>query len=163
MADTTTNTAPRSALFDALRHAAGLFPVELDAQGACSLAFDQMAIQFQHDPAAHALTCFAVLGTVPPARQEEVMAAMLRANRFWRGTGGATLSLDENGPASVLLSQRFDERVPGAAADFVQAVERFVDHAHDWSTFLGAPSAGESPKPAPAPSQGGMDFFSQWA
>ena len=41
MSDT---TAARSALFDALRQATGLFPVELDAQGACSLAFDQLAV-----------------------------------------------------------------------------------------------------------------------
>lgn len=156
-------TAARSALFDALRQATGLFPVELDAQGACSLAFDQLAIHLQHDAAAHVLTCFAVLGSVPAARREEVMAAMLRANRFWRGTGSATLSLDENEPPSVLLAQRFDERVPGAAADFVQAIERFVNHAHDWSAFLGAQPSEASPAPLPAEPQGGMAFFSQRA
>lgn len=160
MSDTTT---ARSALFDALRQATGLFPVELDAQGACSLAFDQIAVHLQHEPAAHVLTCFAVLGTVPAARREEVMTAMLRANRFWRGTGNATLSLDENEPPSVLLAQRFDERVPGAAADFVQAMERFVNQAHDWSTFLGAQPSATPPVPMPAEPQGGMAFFSQRA
>ncbi|CAN7189765.1 type III secretion system chaperone [Acidovorax sp. LjRoot194] len=159
----TDTAATRSALFDALRQAAGLFPVELDAQGACTLAFDQIAVHLQHDAAAHALTCFAVLGAVPSARREEVMAAMLRANRFWRGTGGATLSLDENEPASVLLSQRFDERVPGASAEFVQAVERFVDHAQDWSTFLGGEPQGTAAQSLTAEAQGGMAFFHQRA
>lgn len=160
-----TAVAPRSALFDALRQATGLFPVGLDAQGACSLAFDQLAVHLQHDPAAHALTCFTVLGTVPAARRDEVMVALLRANRFWRGTGGATLSLDENEPPSVLLSQRFDERLPDAAADFVVAMERFVDQAGDWAAFLGAQPAPTATSAAPslAELQGGMAFFSQRA
>lgn len=123
-------------LLEALAAAAGLPDLPLDAAGGCTLLFDGHPVHFQDDPARHALTFFATLGPVPQGRRSEVLGSMLKANRFWRGTGGATLSLDEAEPAEALLAMRFDTRSPAAAPEFIAAVERFIDQAEDWRAWL---------------------------
>ena len=97
------------------------------------------------------------LGPVAAERREAVMAALLRANCFWQGTGGRTLSLDSAGEG-LLQAQ-----VPLGGLDFpafYAALEAFVASGEQWSGRLrdlnqGAAEATE-PAEAAAPPDAGM-------
>ncbi len=112
-------------MLHALGSALGIPELAFDAQGLRSLAIgDELVVNLQHDAAAAEVVMFAVVAT------------LLHANRFWHGTGGATLSLDEHAPPRVILARR----VAAAAvtpAQFVTLFEGFVDHLNDWHRLLG--------------------------
>ena len=88
---------------NALAATLGLPALTLDAQGLRSIALDhQHVIHVQADPRTQDVVLYAVAGQLPPGAG--MAETLLRANRFWRGTGGATLSLDDN--ARVILARR---------------------------------------------------------
>ncbi|HSV48180.1 MAG TPA: type III secretion system chaperone [Ramlibacter sp.] len=124
-------------LLRTLGQALGIPELSFDAEGLRSLAVgDALVVNLQHDAGTSEIVLFAVAATLPPNPPAETLLRLLRANRFWRGTGGATLSLDEHAPPRAILARR----VAAAAvtpAQFVTLFEGFVDHLNDWHALLG--------------------------
>lgn len=135
----------------ALADMLGLPSLALDAQGLRSISIDRHPVfHLQVDADAREAVLYAVVGSLKPGGS---VAAenLLRANRFWRGTGGATLSLDSGTPPRVILAQR----VPCVAltpVQFAQAVRRFIDQALFWQEELdddvASPAGGAQPSPS---------------
>ena len=89
---------------NALAATLGLPALTLDAQGLRSIALDhQHVIHVQADPRTQDVVLYAVAGQLPPGAG--MAETLLRANRFWRGTGGATLSLDDDEAQIYCLSE----------------------------------------------------------
>jgi hypothetical protein len=138
------NNAAR--LVAALGKAVGIAPLTLDADGALALQVgDDKHLNLQHDGKTDHFTLFMPLGQVRAGDPGAVYADMLRANRFWRGTLGATLSLDEQTPPGAVLAMRLT--CAGLSEeDFVIAVERMLDVAREWLPHLaGTGGAQEAP------------------
>jgi hypothetical protein len=123
-------------------------PLALDANGALALQVgENVELHFQYDGKHNQLTLFVPLGTVTAPDAKAVYADMLRVNRFWRGTLGATLSLDDQEPPGAVLALRLGCAHLGSE-DFQHAVERLIDAAHDWLPHLaGGSSGGGAPQP----------------
>lgn len=121
----------------ALAATLGLPALTLDAQGLRSIALDQQhIIHLQADARAQEVVLYAVVGQLPP-HGAGMAETLLRANRFWRGTGGATLSLDGNTPPRVILARRLSP-VALTPAQFSDAFTAFVDQLHHWADQLQA-------------------------
>ena len=128
---------------NALAATLGLPALTLDAQGLRSIALDQQhIIHLQADARAQEVVLYAVVGQLPP-HGTGVAETLLRANRFWRGTGGATLSLDEN--ARVILARRLSA-VALTPAQFCDAFTGFVDQLHHWADQLSAEAPARMPE-----------------
>ncbi|MGN6579004.1 MAG: type III secretion system chaperone [Bordetella sp.] len=124
-------------LIAALGKAVGITPLTLDADGALALQVgDDKHLNFQHDGKTDHFTLFMPLGQVRAGDDlDAVYADMLRANRFWRGTLGATLSLDDQTPPGAVLAVRLS--CAGLSEeDFIAAVERMLDAAREWLSHL---------------------------
>lgn len=122
----------------------GLPALTLDAQGLRSIALDhQHIIHLQADPRAREVVLYAVAGQLPPG-SPGTAETLLRANRFWRGTGGATLSLDGNAPPRVILARRLSW-VALTPAQFSDAVVGFVEQLHHWADQLSAAPPARPP------------------
>lgn len=132
-------------LIAALGKAVGIEPLVLDTDGALALQVsDAVDLHFQHDSKHNHITLFVPLGTVAAADLKALYASMLRANRFWRGTLGATLSLDEQEPPGAALAMRL-ACASLADDDFLDAVEHILDAARDWMSHI---SSGANPSAA---------------
>ena len=59
----------------------------------------------------------------------------LKGNFFWRGTEGATLSLNENDNA-VYLTDRFDKEAFDDEAAFAEYINAFLRSVYDWRARL---------------------------
>ena len=130
------------AYLNALAATLGLPALTLDAQGLRSIALDQQhIIHLQADPLAREVVLYAVAGPLPEGAG--MAETLLRANRFWRGTGGATLSLDEN--ARVILARRLSA-VALTPAQFCDAFTGFVDQLHHWADQLSAEAPARMPE-----------------
>lgn len=122
---------------NALAATLGLPALTLEAQGLRSIALDQQhIIHLQADARAQEVVLYGVAGQLPP-HGTGVAETLLRANRFWRGTGGATLSLDGNAPPRVILARRLSP-VALTPAQFSDAFTGFVDQLHHWADELNA-------------------------
>ena len=128
----------------ALAATLGLSTLTLDAQGLRSIALDhQHIIHLQADPLAREVVLYAVAGPLPEGAG--MAETLLRANRFWRGTGGATLSLDGNAPPRVILARRLSP-VALTPAQFSDAFTGFVDQLHHWADELNAAAPAKRPE-----------------
>lgn len=131
--------------------AIGIPEMALDAEGFCSLSFDdRIDLGLQYNPNNDSLILFSDIGDIPVDRMTDVYRHMLRANRFWQGTGGATLSVDEDNAAAIAQQ----EPCEGLTAVKLQGlIERFVDAAEEWAEFIGewASEAGSTPSPDAPP------------
>lgn len=136
------------ALLAALGARLGLPGLRADAAGTCVLTIDgALDLRLVLAPGGATLVLFAVLGTLTGTMSgtmtgtvdtPRLAADMLRANYLWRGTDGATLSLDPEDDA-VLLARR----LPLAALDapgLEDHLERFVRIATTWRARLSPPS-----------------------
>lgn len=110
----------------------GLPDLSFDADGDCGLTVDDtLSVDISHLPAEDAFLFGADLGRPAEPLDPALAAAMLDANFFWRGTAGATLGLDRESGAAVLI-----ETVPLAGADAAGLHARlraFVETARTWS------------------------------
>ncbi|MBL0419154.1 type III secretion system chaperone [Ramlibacter sp. AW1] len=115
------------------------------------LVGDQVRLHILPKPIEREFLLFAVVGTLAPEPPLEQLACLLRANRFWRATGGATLSLDDEDPPRVVMAQRVSWHL--AEAEFIDQVEEFVGWVSQWRKDLqkeGWKSAdAQAPSPAP--------------
>ncbi|MFO1058430.1 MAG: type III secretion system chaperone [Dongiaceae bacterium] len=86
--------------------AVGLGPLATDANGTCTLEFDgRLEVTLASDPDRARVVLWLVLGALPESGRAEAMEALLRANLFWRETGGATLSLMPQGGDVVMAAE----------------------------------------------------------
>jgi hypothetical protein len=131
-----TLSAQASDQLAALARTLNLESLTLDDQGLRALAVgDHPAVHLQADSASQEFVLFAVAGTLPPSPPAQQLAQLLQANRFWRETGGATLSLDDEQPPRVILARRVSW-VACTPAEFVEAFATFIDYLADWNARL---------------------------
>ena len=132
----------------------GLPGAALDDEGYCGLLFDgRTQVGLQYHPSSRELVVFSALGTVGFEVREEAYVTMLRANRFWVGTGGATLSLEDGEPPVAVLAQSLVcEGKDGAG--LADDIARFVAMAEQWAEYLSG--AGSATTPAAEPPAFGL-------
>lgn len=109
----------------------GLEGLPPDEDGSWTLRFDDVVVQIDGDRDAGALTCYVDLGK-PPAwgAPSEFYEALLKANFFASGTGGASLGMDREAGFMALSRQL---SIAGTTPqDLSGVVERLVDFAEAW-------------------------------
>lgn len=105
-----------------------------NSDGTCVLSVDDMTVILQNIPEVFSTGFCGEIGEPPPQGQLALQTAMLEANHFFRGTGGATISRDsENG--KYYLCRVFDSRVTDIDA-FVDSLEKFVNTLEAWRQLL---------------------------
>lgn len=142
------STADR--LMAALGLQVGITDLGLDDADCCTLSFDATVVNFEADAETHRLFLYVDVGDAPEHLPEALYRDLLAANLLWRGTGGATLSLDEARRRFVLAHAVPVERI--SEVDFVETVERFADIAESWTRRVAEiethPDAEIAPLPA---------------
>jgi len=113
----------------------GMNDLALDEHGRCALLIDdRLEISVTFANGDDHLVMAALVGELPADAPQERYAALLDANFFWRGTNGATLGVDRDTRAVVLL-----ERLPitGLYVGHLEAIlGDFVDSGLDWMNRL---------------------------
>ena len=107
----------------------GIPQLHLDKEGCCSVAFDEVVVNFEVDEEAHLLFLYASLGPAPAAAGE-LYRDLLGGNLLWQSTGGATISLDREAGRLVLMQRFSVGRI--SDVEFKAGVERFVNVAEIW-------------------------------
>lgn len=142
-----------SELVDELAKRIGLTHLHLDDKGLCALQVGPCTVHIQADPAIHEFILFGIAGRLPAQAPSALLVELLQANRFWRDTGGATLSVDSEQPPRVILAQRFSWQ-GCTVAEFEQAFESFADHLVHWAESIGEAKAYHDPCPYSPPAFG---------
>lgn len=139
------------ALISALGQALGEASLQMDEEGLAFLPLsNDFFLHLQADTERRCFIGFAVVGTLPAQPPVSLLKQLLQANRFWRETGGATLSLDEEQPPRLVLADRYDW-ADLQQDDFVEKVNQFIDVLHEARSWLDAPAAGPGPDWQAAP------------
>ena len=134
-----------------------------DADGACAIEADGIAVTFTALPELSSIVLLGDLGEPPPERLEGLYRALLEANHLFRETAGATISLDPDAGRFALCKS-----LPAALLDqdsFFGEVERFVNAVESWSRLIrdfrsaaaeSTSKDGEDAASAPALGSGGF-------
>ena len=125
----------------------GIENLALDEKGCCCLMFDDVMLNLELTPEPEQFFIYAELGDIPEHGRDEFYAQLLEANFFFRGTGGATLSLDRGANCVLLAYQMASHDL--FLQRFSQILENFVNVAATWrekiaSAGHGAPSAADA-------------------
>lgn len=139
------------ALISALGQALGEASLQMDDEGLAFLPLsNEFFLHLQADPDRRCFIGFAVVGSLPVQPPVSLLKQLLQANRFWRETGGATLSLDEEQPPRLVLADRYDW--PGLAPDdFIDRVNQFIDVLHETRAWLDESATDPAARWQPAP------------
>jgi hypothetical protein len=137
-------------LLAALGREVGIPELELDAAGCCVLSFDEIVVNLEADGESHRLFIYADLGEAPDGLPEALYRQILEANLLWKGTGGATLSLDGQARRFVVAHGMPADRI--SEADFLTTIERFVDIAENWRQRIATAGAQAGAALEPLPS-----------
>ena len=118
-----------------------------DESGFTLNVFDTVLTFFETDGDTGAFYCRAMIGSFGNgACPCEFAEDALMGNFFWRGTEGATLSLNEN-ENSVYLTDRFDKNAFPDEASFAEYINGFLRSVFDWQARLdGNATAKEASK-----------------
>lgn len=129
-----------SVLISALGQALGEASLQMDEEGLAFLPLsNEFFLHLQADPERQCFIGFAVVGSLPVHPPVSLLKQLLQANRFWRETGGATLSLDEEQPPRLVLADRYDW--PGLdPEDFIEKINQFIDVLHEARSWMDAPA-----------------------
>ncbi len=98
-------------------------------KGYCCLMFDDIVVNIEENNGN--IFFYTPVGELPPEGGEEIYKALAKANFFFMGTQGATLSADPDS-GMILLAYM----TPACALDdtsFDKTVENFVNVAEEWS------------------------------
>ena len=122
----------------------------IDAENRCLVAFDGMEVALQGVDTAGQVHFFASLGEPPPERLEALYRGMLEANHLFRGTAGATLSLDPETGVAYLCRALACAALDGET--FLAELENFVNTVEAWRRLVSdyrdhgaAPAAADVP------------------
>lgn len=139
------------ALISALGQALGEASLQMDDEGLAFLPLsNEFFLHLQADPDRRCFIGFAVVGSLPVQPPVSLLKQLLQANRFWRETAGATLSLDEEQPPRLVLADRYDW--PGLAPDdFIDRVNQFIDVLHETRAWLDESATDPAARWQPAP------------
>lgn len=109
--------------------------LQLNEQAILALAIGEgLSVHMQAIPASETLVFYASVVVMSDPLPADLLVSMLRANRFWHETAGATLSLDDQQPPRVILAQsvRFLDldtaRLIAAFENFAGALQAM----HEW-------------------------------
>ncbi|SFP86579.1 Tir chaperone protein (CesT) family protein [Variovorax sp. OK605] len=118
----------------ALRAAVGLPDLQPDADGTCQLVIDdKLVVNIGWSEPSSQVVFFAPVGSLQEAVDRAgALAALLRANLFWEQTGGATLSLAQDGHTVVLAYQAPGSQL--AQEDVPALLGWMIDLAGDWQS-----------------------------
>lgn len=133
------------ALVSALGDSVGEASLQMDDEGLAFLPLgNEFFLHIQADPERRCFIAFAVVGSMPAQPPVRLLKRLLQANRFWRETAGATLSLDEEQPPRLVLADRHDWE--GLDQDeFVERINQFIDFLHDARSWLEEPESVQDP------------------
>lgn len=113
-----------------------------DDEGYCCLSFDELTTHLQYDAEADEVLLFIRLGEIDDDEPTMLYEAMLAANLFWQGTGGATLALQpEDGMVYLNISRPM--RVLDVRG-FEKLLERFIEAAEHWQEQIEAGAVDEA-------------------
>lgn len=134
------------ALISALGQSLGEASLQLDEEGLAFLPLsNEFFLHLQADVTRQCFIGFAVVGTLPLQPPVSLLKQLLQANRFWRETGGATLSLDDKQPPRLVLADRYDwPDLP--QEEFIEKINQFIDVLHETRSWLDEPVAGTDPE-----------------
>ncbi len=126
----------------------GLDGLALDADDHCLLQVgERVELSIEYDGEAHALVLTATGGRLPEAARERASLALLEANHYWTGAGGATLSCDpHNGTVYLQVREPADTLDSARLAGLVQALVGNAEYWHERLLHLASADAAE---PAP--------------
>lgn len=121
-------------LLSALGEAIGIHPLNFNDDGVCRLMLDGvLVIDIELQPDKGLLLLHSVVGP-HPGDNLALCHQLLSANLFGRGTGEATLALDEQRDELLLFRTiRIEGTTP---SEFVAAVESFSIHADYWTSQI---------------------------
>jgi hypothetical protein len=123
-------------LLEALAKFLQLDALQPDSDGLVAIAFgSELTVHLQADVDHHAFVLFGVAAALPPGLPQSHLLLLLQANRFWRETGGATLSLDDETPPRVILAERVSW-LGTSPVEFQSLFEDFADYLRGWRARL---------------------------
>lgn len=112
---------------------------------ACLLVIDNFEVSIRYLPGSDAVMMFTVVAPLPEGGRNELFAALLDANTFFRGTQGFTLAARED--TGVTLQGVMSMRVLDGSS-IVSWVQNFVDVAQHWQgVCLNAEETGPEESP----------------
>lgn len=112
---------------------------------ACLLVIDDFEVSIRYLPGSDAVMMFTVVAPLPEGGKNELFAALLDANTFFRGTQGFTLAARED--TGVTLQGVMSMRVLDGSS-IVSWVQNFVDVAQHWQgVCLNAEETGPEESP----------------
>ena len=126
----------------------GIPELQTDDENRCNLMFDEVAVSFELSPDEEAVYLYAYLGDVVPGNNHALFASLLDANYLFRGTGGATIGVDEASGRIVMI--RSEDLSAMRLSRFQSLVEEFINLAELWQKKLAEVPAQTTTEPAPA-------------
>jgi len=109
--------------------------IELEIEDdTCMIGVDDMVITVMNLPEAGSVALVGDIGEPPPQGLERLYRSMLVANHLFAGTGGSTISFnDESGKFTLC---RIDSASIVDAESFFTILERFVNTLETWRKML---------------------------
>ena len=138
----------------ALAQSLGLSSLQPDGNGLLALSVgNRVVVHIQANTDASMFVLFGVAGVLPVPLAPQQLVELLQANRFWRETGGATLSLDDDDPLRVILAQRFRWHANAPQA-FCELFGNFAGQLAYWSDRVASAGAAKPGGGIPPPVAG---------
>ena len=134
-------------VLERIRLAAGLAALTLGDDGCCQfIVDDSFAVNVGHNQASGAIVFFSVVGDFPE-NGGDLALALLQANCFWEGTGGATLSVDADGRQVLLalqtvFSAETVDELPAVLSNFIVLTENWILKIREFLRASAIPPSG---------------------
>ena len=120
----------------------GLPELALDADGKCTLAFDNVVVNFELVGDQQLLLIHTCLGQAPESPSAALYAQLLEANHFFAATGGATIGLHSASRSIDMAMVRETQSLTYPC--FTHALEGFVHVAEHWRSQILTPQEQDS-------------------
>ena len=135
------------------RQTGGERDVPKDEDGVVRFAVGEITVAMMEIPELQAMLVWSRMGELPAFGAEKLKTALLRANFMGRDTGGATLSLSEDG--AIYLHRRLELRFLDGES-FADILTEFVQLMDQWRQIIAAyvPAADAEPTASSAPGDG---------
>jgi hypothetical protein len=122
-------------LLQALGRLLGLPDLAWDEQLSCTLSFgDDVHLTLYADDERPDLTIYTLIGELPAEAPADVWRALMEANLFGKGTGGATLGYEPDSQWVYLTRRLPAEGL--TAQHWLNEIQEFVAACRQWQTQL---------------------------